>query len=338
MGLFRDTLRDARRPLAASSVRRFAPEASEADVPEEDFSGDMPSGMQTIFRFQKAESPAMPGGLREASYRPGVVDNRLPVGGPLSAGVEGESRKPFASDANGDVGISMRSDSGENELATGQEEHGSPGKVAAAKVASESGTHQSVVLPGPSEAEWVHQRQARTPDGGDEPVSDRSETFSSRKAGRGAPSEIFSSGAPPRQRPAPMARGESASVSPSPPRKPGRGAGREPEAGPMDSAPEPSLLQPESAEAWESAAQVRDAPRESAYPVRPLATRPTREALETPRGGRERERARAAETPGLVIGRIDVVVVSREAAAQPQAAENGRTERAFLSRNYLKRL
>lgn len=106
----------------------------------------------------------------------------------------------------------------------------------------------------------------------------------------------------------------------------------------MDSAPEPSLLQPESAEAWESAAQVRDAPRESAYPVRPLATRPTREALETPRGGRERERARAAETPGLVIGRIDVVVVSREAAAQPQAAENGRTERAFLSRNYLKRL
>jgi len=336
MGLFHDTIRDARRPLAAASVRRFAPEASEADLPEEDFSPEQPSGMQTIFRFQKAESPAMPEGLREASYRPGAAISRLPAGDPLSAGVEVESRKPSASHVDGNVGMSMQGDSRGSKLATGQEEHGSPGKVAAAKVTSESGTHQSVVLPGPIEAEWVHQRQVRTPEGGERLVSDRSETFLSRETGRGAPSEIFSSGASPRQRPAPLAGGESAPGNHSFPQESGESAWQEPaaEAGPMDSGQAPGLPPAEFAEALEPAAQGRDAPRERADPARPVAKRPHREAASWDGRGRTPE----PESPSLVIGRIDVVVVSNVAQAQPQAAENGRSERAFLSRNYLKRL
>ena len=52
---------------------------------------------------------------------------------------------------------------------------------------------------------------------------------------------------------------------------------------------------------------------------------------------RERGRAPEPAPPGLVIGRIDVVVVA-DAPAQTQAAPPARSERGYLIRNYLKRL
>ena len=82
MGLFSDTLHDARRPLAGGWLRR-SPDEAAMSAPDQDIAqDDMPdSGMQTVFRFQKAESPvSKPGGFREASSRSGAGITRIPAG------------------------------------------------------------------------------------------------------------------------------------------------------------------------------------------------------------------------------------------------------------------
>ena len=314
MGLFNDTIRDARRPLAGGWVRRASDE-SEASLPEEDYSQDsLPSGMQTVFRFQKA-GQFLP---REASIQPGAGLSRPPVGDPLSAGAEVESpRSPATND--GETLISVLGDSRESALETGQEIHGSPGKVAAANVVSESKTHQSVVLPGPIETELNHEtHRSEIPEGSERLVSRQRETFLSRPTGRGAPSETSLATA----RPGAAARTTQAAefatgfaFESSAPQSFDRDGGA-------------AIANVESSPAREFAAQ------ESLSEARTsAAARPGRTAhAASPGPGRASE----PTPPSLIIGRIDVVVVADAAPPQPQAT--ARAGRGFLSRNYLKRL
>ena len=318
MGLFSDTIHDARRPIAGGWVRRAAADEGEPSLPEEDFAQEgMPSGMQTVFRFQK-EGQGLP---REASFQFGGGSNRLPAGDPLSAGTEVERPEPPATNVQV-TDISVKGDNRRSELATGQVIHGSPGKVAAANVKSESKTHQSEGLPGPIEAEWVREtHQSNTPEGGERLVSVRGETFLSRPPGRGAPSE------------------PSSAVS-TPPRD--TGSGVQPAQGAANAVAVAMAALPDTAAAIADRTPSRA--REFAAPPREAlpATAAYASAL-PPRRGRaafaaapDPQRAAEAGQPSLVIGRIDVVVVANAAPPQPQPAAH--SDRGFLSRNYLKRL
>jgi len=311
MSLFNDTIHDARRPLAGGWVRRASDE-SEASTPEEDFAQDStPSGMQTVFRFQKA-GQFLP---REASIQPGAGHSRPPAGDPLSAGAEVESpRSPATND--GETLISVLGDSRESALETGQVIHGSPGKVAAANVVSESKTHQSVVLPGPIETELNREtHRSEIPEGSERLVSRQRETFLSRPTGRGAPSETTLATAQP------------------------GAAARTTQATELASGFTSQSAAPQSFERDGGAAiaNVESSPaRESLSETRAsAATRPNRpNYAASPTLDRGSELA----PPRLVIGRIDVVVVAAAAAAPPQPQPSARADRGFLSRNYLKRL
>ena len=314
MSLFNDTLRDARRPIAGAWVRRASDE-SEASLPEEDYSQDsLPSGMQTVFRFQKA-GQFLP---REASIQPGAGLSRPPVGDPLSAGAEVESpRSPATND--GETLISVLGDSRESALATGQVIHGSPSKVAAANVVSESKTHQSVVLPGPIETELNHEtHRSEIPEGSERLVSRQRETFLSRPTGRGAPSETSLATA----RPGAAARTTQAAefatgfaFESSAPQSFDRDGGA-------------AIANIESTPAREFAA------RESLSEARASAA--TRLDHSNHAAAQDPRRAPEPTPPSLIIGRIDVVVVADAAPPQPQPT--ARADRGFLSRNYLKRL
>jgi len=304
MSLFNDTIHDARRPLAGGWVRRASDE-SEASTPEEDFAQDStPSGMQTVFRFQKA-GQFLP---REASIQPGAGHSRPPAGDPLSAGAEVESpRSPATND--GETLISVLGDSRESALETGQVIHGSPGKVAAANVVSESKTHQSVVLPGPIETELNREtHRSEIPEGSERLVSRQRETFLSRPTGRGAPSETSLATAVATRAAAPQAaRGTRLAAEVAPER---------------DSSA--AIANIESRPAREFAVQES------------LSDSRARAAAPSSRPGRATELATELAPPSLVIGRIDVVVVADGAPPQPQPT--ARADRGFLSRNYLKRL
>ncbi|MDD5389858.1 MAG: hypothetical protein PHD37_10960 [Gallionellaceae bacterium] len=316
MSIFNDTIHDARRPLAGGWVRRSLDE-SEAGAPEESIAQDsMPSGMQTVFRFQKA-GQVMP---REASIQPGAGLSRSPTGDPLSAAAEGESPRPSATN-DGETLISVLGDSRVSELATGQVIHGSPGKVAAANVVSESKTHQSVVLPGPIETELNREtHRSEIPEGGERLVSRQSETFQSRPTGRGAPSESSLTTATARLGAA--ARGT-------------RGAAF---AADFEPAPWTAERDGGMADSDFEATPAREFPPETRASVAATATRPGRAAhAASPGSDRgDSDRSREANPPGLIIGRIDVVVVADAAPVQPQPT--ARADRGFLSRNYLKRL
>jgi hypothetical protein len=321
MGLFNDTLHDARRPLAGGWVRR-APDESEAGAPEEDYTQDStPSGMQTVFRFQKA-GQNLP---REASIRPGVGIARLPVGDPLSAGAEVESPRPHATN-DGETRISVLGDSRESELETGQEIHGSPGKIAAANVVSESKTHQSVVLPGPIETESNHEtHRSEIPEGSEQLVSRQRETFQSRPTGRGAPSETSLASTP---------------AQPGAAARTGQAAGLA-----FDSVFEHAAPHHYARDGGAAIAHIESSPaREPLSETRAsAATRPDRAnhaAAQDPRRATElaTEFATKPTPPSLIIGRIDVVVVADAAPPQTQTQPTARADRGFLSRNYLKRL
>ena len=204
MGLFDDTIRDARRPLAGAWVwRAAADDETEVDQPMvvDEPADSEPSGMQTVFRFQKAGSPAMPGGSREASFQRGAEYNRLPAGDLLPAGAEDESPEPPAVNVTGNRGISVASDSRTSNLETGQEEHASPSKMAVANAGIESATTvQSVVSPDPVGTKPSRGQQPNIPEGSEQPVSRSGEPYQSGPTGRGAPSEFFFS-LPPGTRP-----------------------------------------------------------------------------------------------------------------------------------------
>jgi hypothetical protein len=342
VGLLDDTIRDARRPLAGAWVRRAAADEPEISLPDaDDLTEGAPSGMQTVFRFQKAESPALPGGLREASYQPGA-DARLPAGDPLSAGTEDESPKPPAKNVAGDRDISVKSHSRTSILETGQEEHASPSRMAVANAGFESATVQSVVSSGPVETESYREQQSNIPAGSERPVSRSGETYRSRPTGRGAPSEAFS--VPSKTLPSTPAE--------APPVAPRTRSWKAGEASPSGAPPEaggavagPAAVPAELLDVAEYAAAHQETvqrpatargtafpePSPVVWPATPPGHGTRMPPLRSPFPG-----TTEPAQPGLVIGRIDVVVVAGN--AQPQSPSGPRADSGFLSRNYLKRL
>lgn len=326
MGFFDATIRDARRPLPGGWVRRSAADGP-APTPDDeaDFDPGPSSGMETVFRFQKAESPAMPGGLREASYRPGTGESRLPAGDPLSAGGEVERPMPTATNVEGNQSISVKGDSGGSELETGQVERGSPGDATAANAVSGSRSFRADVSFGPFEPGYdraTHKSDAES--GGERSVSRQDETFLSRVPGRGAPSET-----------SPMP-----AVAAMPDRVPAA-AGR----GPRDAAaggPPPLIAVAGGDAAVPSTPFAGEAtPAAAVPPAFAVSSTPAQSGPRDPGGavGRPGHAPTTRDTaPALVIGRIDVVVVARDPQPAAPASSASRSDTGFLSRNYLKRL
>jgi hypothetical protein len=365
MGLFGDTLHDARRPLAGAWVRR-SPDDAEA-MPDE-----LPdTGMQTVFRFQKGESSAMkPLGSHEASPGPVAGSPVMPAADPLSVGAEVGTPEPLAKNVNGNEGISVFLEvSRTSELATGQAIHRSPGKMAAANAKSGSGAHQSEVSSGRLETEpYREPHKSNIPEGSERLVSENGETSGSRPSGRGAsPSETHADLATLTRAAAHPAAIEGEreivrteahvpagqpTMSPSLP-SPTRGGGEMPEAvsdtsrlahagvatpiltTPTTTPPSPTRgTSPQ--DAGRNAVAVPNAERDGPQAHRGLGRGTSQPAISI--GDREaspRPRAPEPAPPSLVIGRIDVVVVA-DAPAKSQPA--ARPDTGYLSRNYLKRL
>lgn len=339
MGLFSDTIRDARRPLASDVVRRAIADEPEP-APAEDAGDD--SGMHTVFRFQKAESPVMPDVFREASSRPVGEKNPLPAVDPLPAGTE-----LFGPSASS---LSVKDEQRNSDLVTGQESSRSPGKITAANALSGAESLQSVVLPGPSASGSQREsHQSKIPEGSQIPASPRGNASWSQPSGRGAPSETSLLAAGGQSSPAPRGfanRPQPATLAPAVGQAAG-GANWPPPVGAAAPATataaapialdlaDPTDLTPPAA-ATHSHAAPRSAPplahAGATAATRTRAAPPPGDGLSArPAAGRA---APADREPRLVIGRIDVVVLAAPAAsaAVPPA------DRGFASRNYLKRL
>lgn len=317
MGLFSDTARDARRPLAGGDwLRRSA----EMESMEEDLSAAAPaSGMDTVFRFQKAESPVSAGMLHGASSRTGGEYQAIPSGDPLFAGREAGRPKPSAIKVKGNDD-SRQGNSEASELETGQEIRGTERKsdavVNPAPMARHS-VNQSEVMSETLELDsWNTAKPTEVSDGNGNTVNNRREQSLSRLPGRGALPSETSPMTPAAVREEPAVRADGARA-----------------AAPAIHAVAAAPANP--------AAAVPAAPLPARAPARrPPATRAEQEwggppARTAPSSPSPPARATAPETPGLVIGRIDVVVVAAPAAAAPA---RGRDDAGFLSRNYLKRL
>lgn len=338
MGLIADTLRDARRSLVAPGP----PQAGEP--PARDAGGGAAAPVAEEYLTRPLRESAAAGVCevqeegqhlsREASFQFGGGERRLPAGDPLSAGMDAERPKSLATNV-GLSDVSVGGDKRESKLATGQDQGRSPGKVAAAKVSSESKTHQSEVLPGPIEAESDHQRQrSTTPEGSARSVSRPVETFLSRPSGRGAPPGRL-----------PTSAAGTAPGSPAPGRaesSPGGTPCAPGEAGPLATAVIPSVA-PTGRAAPPAAADAADAAdaagrgassRLIAAARGPRAAAASGAAHASDRGATPREPEFAP--PSLCIGRIDVTVLAD--SVPPTSAASPPGEPGFLSRNYLRRL
>nr|WP_321465805.1 hypothetical protein [uncultured Desulfobulbus sp.] len=331
MSLLGDTIRDAHRPLPGRGgevLRRIPLEEYAESGPEEEYAS---SGLQTVFRFQK-EGPSPPmTAPREASFRSGSRGTDLPAGDPLS--VESKVERPNLSASKVDGNEDFFSVTGENrgnELATGQMNHGSPGWTTAAEMSSETSTHQSVVGSEPNESDSAHQQQkSREQQGSVEFVSEQEETYQSRIPGQGAPSESFFTA------PIPPLR----SVTPGPtsaerPHLPGQ-ISWPAEAVPGQAVENPPWGQGENDPDREPLASSASRPHTTGAAVLQwpagYAEAPS-EALFTPSASVPPEAAQ------LVIGRIDVVVVSTAEQKRTQSIPTRQSDSGFVSRNYLKRL
>jgi len=355
MGLLDETISDARRSLPGASRgatgSRLEPAADRGwDAPaDEPMEQAAPAAMETMFGFQKEEPPAVPAGLREAPCRL----ERMPAGSPLF--VESEVGKPdlSAMDVKDDV-ISVMGDNRGNELATGHVNHGSPGKRTAASVTAESKTRQPVVVSEPIETALDHDTQkSRPPEGIARCVSEREETHQSRVSGQGAPSDVFAAPITPlrSETPGPTAARHSENsgrLRTLAAAVPGRAAavsngdvadgppqGVESAAGPERSNDrEPSAASPALAFA-EARSDNRSRRALETEAASPSANGPLPPADRRPGSTRAQSQP---QPPGLVIGRIDVVVVAREQPANNPSGPAGRANSGFFSRNYLKRL
>jgi hypothetical protein len=181
---------------------------------------------------------------------------------------------------------------------------------------------------------WKTAIQTEISNGSGKTVNDRREKSLSRLPGRGAlPSETSSNAASPWQ-PAPSGEAAASDIA--------TGAGPSPGLPlPPDIALAVVTDAPPTAAAYAAERDFLPSPRHG-EPVQardfPLLE-PRRQAGMAARhdaGPRSGAGNPAAAQPGLVIGRIDVVVVAAPAALPAQAPAPG--ERGFLSRNYLKRL
>jgi hypothetical protein len=358
MGLFNDTLHDARRPVSATWVRRSSdgPGDSEGPVGPEDFSvaeEPSPSGMSTVFRFQKVGPAASkPSVSREASFRADAGRTRIPSGDPLSAAIPVEGQESSATNVNGDEDISVRSVNRGSELETGQQEHLGPSKRTAANVNSETKVPRSAQSPESFESvSFRETHKSRIPDGRERTVSQTGEAFlASRPSGRGAsPSDSFADPSPAHPggastarravsggtQPLPVASAGLGGVTPFGPSSVGSPATPNPAGTPSSTLPQTSanptgLAMPEagpssipSRPAW-----GRSSEGGSVEGPGPSASWPVRSP------GRPAEPVLA----GLVIGRIDVVVVSSAPAQASAPSAPSAPDRGFTSRNYLRRL
>lgn len=289
----------------------------------------------------------MPAGLREAPCRL----ERIPAGSPLI--VESEVGKPDLSAMNviDDV-FSVMGDNRGNELATGQINHGSPGKRTAASVTAESKTRQPVVVSEPIETALHHETQkSRIPEGSARCVSEQEETYQSRVSGQGAPFDAFAAPIIPLRSETP---GPSAARSPenagrlrtSAVAVPGRAVavnhGDDPDGSGHSVESAAGGEQPTGRERRAARPAVAFADAESDHRSRRAmangAASLSGNAPLPPADHRPGPAGTQPQSPGLVIGRIDVVVV---AGNQPAGAPSGpavRTNSGFFSRNYLKRL
>jgi hypothetical protein len=345
MGLFNDIIRDAHRPLAAGRLRRSPDEAGiEAPLEQPDLAPEEPdSGMHTVFRFQKGESPAASGGSREASPRSRARTAGALTADPLSTGAEVEAPEPSVNESvSGNEGISVVEVNRGSELATGQVRHVPTDKMAAANVKSESHTHPSASLSERVETESFREVQkSDIPESRERSVSGNEVASQSRPSGRGAsPSET-----PPPDGPH---GGESSitKASTRPAADPGPAWGRPNPPPGWDRSAHDAGLTNEPTPALQPA--TPPSPPADAPPVeRPLRRPLKATSAISPRTPEPPVAVTSARrpapgppesaSPSLVIGRLDVVVV-----ADPPARSKGtaapQSSGAFLNRNYLKRL
>lgn len=321
MGLFGDTIRDARRPMPAATVRRAVDDGPEVELPDDDVAAP-PSGMQTVFRFNQAAAappPPGPAEFREASFRPGGAEfQTLPAGDPLPAGKE----RILPATGVRKTDTSVRGDRRGSNLETGQEVSGSPGKVTAANAVHVPDSPQSEVSLGRSAASSHREtRSTEIPEGSEAPAGPRSKTPWRQEAGRGASSEYPSVGATADQAAGFAARPASAT-------NPGAAS-----PGPAIAAPgAPATPLPMTERRSVVVPAIADS---AAPPGRRDGPPPARPASPQAQPSAPAPDASAEPGPRLVIGRIDVVVLAASSPATHGAAP---AERGFLSRNYLKRL
>lgn len=294
----------------------------------------------------------MPAGLREASFRLGVGDPSLPAGGPLTVGSEVEKPDFPANDVTGsqDV-ISVVGDNRGNELATGQVNHRSPSKRTAASVTPESKTRQPVVVSEPIEAVFSDEtHKSRIPEGIARFVRDQEETYQSRVSGQGAPSDSFAAPITPLRSgaPGPSAAGHSevfGRLRTSTAAVPGRavaGVDRgdqrgEPEG--VDTASGEERPRPHDPGAPPTAVAFPESRvEEQLYHSPPVNGEPTAAGWNPGSTRTQSQSESQLQSPRLVIGRIDVVVIAKEQPANNPSGPAGRANTGFFSRNYLKRL
>jgi len=320
MGLFDDTIRDARRPLWGGWVRREAADDEPVLEAGDDEPPEQSNGMQTIFRYQKAESRS---GLREASLRSGMESNHLPVDDPSSAGTKDGSPRPPAWLSAGDSSYSARADGRVGNLATGQAEHIGSSKRAVTDADFESLPARSAVSSVSVESGSLRERQSVIQNDSATSESRNGATYVEQQTGRGAPSDTPSAaeGAAPSAATSMAVRGRAA-------------AGRK--AAGADRVTEHTVPAAPRTGRTEAVADGAAAP--SSLPQHRVAARVI-PAMQGD-GGRpvrvETAAGAADAAPNLVIGRIDVTVLAHEPPAPRQSSPA--PERGFLSRNYLKRL
>lgn len=374
MGLFLDTLHDARRPVSGTWLRRSGDGESEGPAGPEEFpvaEEPPPSGMSTVFRFQKA-GPAVsrPSASREASFRADAGRTRIPSGDPLSAAIQVEGPESSATDVNGDEGISVRSVNRGSELETGQPGHPGPSKKTAANVNSETEVPRSAQSSESFDSvSFRETHKSRIPDGSERTVSQTGEAFpASRPSGRGAsPSDSFvdASTNPPAgvttaRRAAPVSPRvlSTAAAGAGMGAEPGANAG--PNAGPNAGtvarveARSPDAMLPPNPRGIPSPTPYGAPANPGGQTLPPagptlVASRPASaraasagsgEGPDPATMGPGRSPGRPAEQvpPSLVIGRIEVVVLSSAPAPAETTSAPASPDRGFTSRNYLRRL
>ena len=201
MGLFHDTLRDARRPLSPDRggwLRRAAA-LPKGDTPEEapiEPPAPPEGGLQTVFRFQKAGAAVAAADLREASHQ--KADGKPPTGDPWSAGTE-------VGTPTGSALHSVKDEQSESNLATGMTALPRESDVTDARAGSAVHGRRSSWMSGPRSE--VSPASTSLSDTAASPVKSSGHDVSdlSRVPGRGAPSEFISASAAPAEALAPAA-------------------------------------------------------------------------------------------------------------------------------------
>lgn len=354
MGLFHDTLRDARRPLSPDRggwLRRAAA-LPEGDTPEEaplEPPAPPEGGLQTVFRFQKAGAAVAAADLREASHQ--KADGKPPTGDPWSAG--SAVGTPASSALH-----SVKDEQRESNLATGMTALPRESDVTDARAGSAVHGRRSSWMSGPR-AE-VSPASTSLSDTAASPVMSSGHDVSdlSRVPGRGAPSEFISaSEAPPdattppttapaqarlaaRQQRTRAAWAELQQERGSPLRTEGLdgpGAAHAARIATADAAPSPEA----------TAHAAGDGRPPPPRPVTPQALKdmPTMTGRQRPTdpgasSAAATSAARSAAPPGpatLHIGRIDITVQA-PAAGAPARSPAPVADSAYLSRHYLRRL